>query len=290
MIQTLIFDALMNNVAVSAIVDGRIYPVRLPREAVLPAVVYQIPTIEPVSSMSGDSGIDNVSVVINAWASEYDKAHELAFNCRKALVESGLRVITEGQNDTENIETRSYGIVLQMRIWSKSNIGPVPPGPLNPIDASDVVTDTSSFNKNLSSADTTVQKALETLDEMSMGGAETDPVFTASQAANIDADDITNLGNLSGTNTGDQVGDGVTITGSGTEADPFVSVGGNSTVVSNTAPSSPSDGMFWLDTVTNNLYCYRAGDWWNIGTLESADPVTGLTGQPIGLALVLTYA
>lgn len=33
---------------------------------------------------------------------------------------------------------------------------------------------------------------------------ETDPVYSASQAFNIDADDITNLGNLSGTNTGDQ--------------------------------------------------------------------------------------
>jgi len=36
------------------------------------------------------------------------------------------------------------------------------------------------------------------------GGTETDPVYTSSQAANITATDITNLGNLSGTNTGDQ--------------------------------------------------------------------------------------
>jgi hypothetical protein len=34
--------------------------------------------------------------------------------------------------------------------------------------------------------------------------AETDPVYTSSQAANITSTDITNLGNLSGTNTGDQ--------------------------------------------------------------------------------------
>jgi hypothetical protein len=33
---------------------------------------------------------------------------------------------------------------------------------------------------------------------------ESDPIFTVSLAANIDAGDITNLGNLSGTNTGDQ--------------------------------------------------------------------------------------
>jgi len=33
---------------------------------------------------------------------------------------------------------------------------------------------------------------------------ETDPIYTASQAANISASDITNLSNLSGTNTGDQ--------------------------------------------------------------------------------------
>jgi hypothetical protein len=38
----------------------------------------------------------------------------------------------------------------------------------------------------------------------------------------------TDLDNVSGTNTGDQVGDGVTITGAGTIADPFVAAGGGS--------------------------------------------------------------
>lgn len=53
---------------------------------------------------------------------------------------------------------------------------------------------------------------------------ETDPVFIASQAANITATDITNLANLSGINSGNQVGDGVTITGDGSVGNPFVAV------------------------------------------------------------------
>jgi len=43
----------------------------------------------------------------------------------------------------------------------------------------------------------------KTADTVTGGITETDPTFTSSEAANITATDITNLGNLSGTNTGD---------------------------------------------------------------------------------------
>jgi len=54
------------------------------------------------------------------------------------------------------------------------------------------------------------------------------------QANNLLADYIKNKPTISGSNTGDQVGDGVTITGTGTLADPFVAVGG-----------SPGAGEIW---------------------------------------------
>jgi len=44
----------------------------------------------------------------------------------------------------------------------------------------------------------------KTAETVSGGITETDPVYSGSEAANITASDITNLGNLSGTNTGDQ--------------------------------------------------------------------------------------
>jgi hypothetical protein len=44
----------------------------------------------------------------------------------------------------------------------------------------------------------------KTAETVSGGINETDPIYVASQAADITASDIANLGNLSGTNTGDQ--------------------------------------------------------------------------------------
>ena len=44
----------------------------------------------------------------------------------------------------------------------------------------------------------------KTAETVTGGITETDPIYSASEAANIDATDMTNLSNLSGTNTGDQ--------------------------------------------------------------------------------------
>jgi hypothetical protein len=44
----------------------------------------------------------------------------------------------------------------------------------------------------------------KTAESITGGITETDPIFTSSQAANVDATDIINLSNLSGVNTGDQ--------------------------------------------------------------------------------------
>jgi hypothetical protein len=51
--------------------------------------------------------------------------------------------------------------------------------------------------------DTSVNASLDLADSALQSYTETDPIFLASQAYNIDSTDITNLSNLSGTNSGD---------------------------------------------------------------------------------------
>jgi uncharacterized protein (TIGR02145 family) len=65
------------------------------------------------------------------------------------------------------------------------------------LDSSFIKTGVRSWNSSLA-------KRISTSDTTRWGKAETDPVFSKSQAAYITVTDISNLGNLSGINTGDQ--------------------------------------------------------------------------------------
>ena len=93
---------------------------------------------------------------------------------------------------------------------------------------------------------------------------ELDPVYTSSEAANIIADDITNLGNLSGSNTGDQ-----DISGIATNLSDITTLQGeqttqNTAIDLNTAKVGLTDG-----TATGQMQYWNGTTW-----------VTVAVGQP----------
>jgi hypothetical protein len=116
MIQDQIYSALVESSAVTAIAGSRIYPLRLPRDASLPAVVYFVPTTDAVNSLSGDSGVDNNSVQISSWARDYKTAHTLATAVRAAL--GGLKAVIDDVSDEEDEETMNYCVVMSVRAWT----------------------------------------------------------------------------------------------------------------------------------------------------------------------------
>lgn len=125
--------------------------------------------------------------------------------------------------------------------------------------------------------------------------SETDPVFSASPASSIDAGDLVKLDNLSGTNSGDQVGDGVTIRGAGTLADPFVAVGGGSDTI--TRGFTVGNGTD-LITVSSSGMVFLIVPWagkikrWDIATGDGASKTIQTTikknGTTIGQDIDLT--
>jgi len=87
------------------------------------------------------------------------------------------------------------------------------------------------------------------------GYTETDPVFVASQANNITGTDITNLSNLSGTNTGDQDLSGYALTGhthTASDVTDFdTEVSNNTDVVANIAKTGITETQA-SDIISNN--------------------------------------
>jgi hypothetical protein len=133
MIQADVYKTLSEDTTIAEYVGKKIYAVRLPQDDAVPAVVYSTPDISPTSSLDGDSGADYGSVEIVCWSKDYTMAHEIAHAVRTAFASSGLRVIVDSLNDAEDMNTRNYGVVINMRLWSTSGVGSSPLNVLNPI-------------------------------------------------------------------------------------------------------------------------------------------------------------
>lgn len=118
MIQEDIYKVLSESSPVSAIVQSRIYPQRIPQNGAVPAIVYTIDDLTPVRSLTGESGLDNASVEIICWAKDYSAAHRLATAVRDAFSDSGKAVMTGNMQDVEDEETHNFGVLMNMNAWS----------------------------------------------------------------------------------------------------------------------------------------------------------------------------
>jgi len=133
MIQADLYKVLSESQTIKDIVSTRIYPFEMPQGGIVPAVVYTINNIDPVKSLSGESGLDNGSVEIICWAKDYTASQLLATAVRSAFVASGVGIVTDTIQDTRDEETRNYGVVMNINIWSISGVGVTPQSLKDPI-------------------------------------------------------------------------------------------------------------------------------------------------------------
>lgn len=218
-IQELIYNTLIQYEQLTAIVGTRIFPVRLPRDVVLPAIVYQIRSSEGVNSItSGDSGLDRVLVTISVWSNSYSQSQTIAGIVREALATSGLRVTTESVSDSEDLETRSYNVDINFRIWSASNIG-TPPTPDEAVsrweeDGDSHIKPKKSKKVFVVNIDGAVEEALIDGKQYARkdGGWVEVQSPDMSEYAKLDGAEFTgniSAQNLSGDNTGDETASGI---------------------------------------------------------------------------------
>jgi hypothetical protein len=83
--ERLIGDALVAAPAVAELIGDRVYPVIAPASAAIPFVVWRRQAVQRESTLAGPSGVANVTLAVDMYATTYEGVRELADRCRAVL-------------------------------------------------------------------------------------------------------------------------------------------------------------------------------------------------------------
>lgn len=117
--------ALTGSTAVSAIISTRCYPIVLPQNPTLPAVVYQV--ISRVDEADSTEKLLRWRVQIGCHAKTYDAAHDLASKAISALEAynnkgapfGAFAAINENLSDDYDSDLNEYRVLFDALVYSK---------------------------------------------------------------------------------------------------------------------------------------------------------------------------
>jgi len=105
---------------VTALVGTRVYPMKLPQGATLPAVTYQRAGTAPVNSVAGDnSNLDQVRIQYDAYASTHGAVEDGTDAIRAALRSNPRFVYIDERDFDYDDETGTYRRMIEFYIWHK---------------------------------------------------------------------------------------------------------------------------------------------------------------------------
>ncbi len=240
-------------------------------------------------SISGGNTIDLSEAYYIADSSATNELQDISLNGTQLSISKGSSVDLAPLQDGTGTDNQTISLDGNQLVISNGNRIYLPyirtegdSNPFNEIQTLSIANDTISLSRD--------------------GGqvklpAETEPTYTSSQAANITATDITNLGNLSGTNTGDQdlstlaaktalddsikqvrseippladgsetkitAGKNVTVTGAGTTANPYVVNTVTSMTQTERDALTAAEGMIVYNSTTHRPNYYNGTEWMN---------------------------
>lgn len=116
--ESTVFTTLRDDAGVGAVCADRIYPLKLPQGATLPAVTYQRITADHGGSLGGDtSNCDRVYMQINCWASTFGSALALADAVRAAFQASSAKTMPIDTTQDYDDDVAMYRYILDYYIW-----------------------------------------------------------------------------------------------------------------------------------------------------------------------------
>ena len=124
-----LYTHLRDHTGLSALISGRVYPLTMPQDVTLPAVVYQRVTGPREYSFTGSSGLAHPRFQVSVWAETYASAKDVAEQIKVALggynggMGSGGTLVygsfIENELDFYEPDTRLYHVPVDFTMWHR---------------------------------------------------------------------------------------------------------------------------------------------------------------------------
>lgn len=113
MIETELFDTLTD------LVDGRCYPLVMPQNPVLPALVYTRQSSDPQYRLEGGASLNQVRIEVDCYADTYTDAKALSESVRLAMEAASYKGTLIFDSDFYEPEVKLYRVVMDFYVWEK---------------------------------------------------------------------------------------------------------------------------------------------------------------------------
>lgn len=100
---------------VTAIVGSRIYPMVKAQDVTIPAVTLQRITNVPVNALRQWTGLDQNTVQVDSWDTDYTRCRSLALAIRTALQAAGYQM--QSERDDYDAASFMYRVSQDWQIW-----------------------------------------------------------------------------------------------------------------------------------------------------------------------------
>lgn len=120
--ESLLSDHLLADTGIAAIVGNKVFALVIPEGTVLPCLSFQRLSGQPANTLSGHSGLEAISVQIDAWGKTYTEAKELAKAVRAAMPAQGAVWGAHLMEDQDFFEDGTnlrnyYRVSMEYLVW-----------------------------------------------------------------------------------------------------------------------------------------------------------------------------
>ena len=117
--ETVLLRMLQEDAGLSALVGSKVFPLFIPSGNYLPCVTFQRLGGRPANTLAGPSGLEEIDLLIDAWARDYHEAKAVAKAVRAAMPSSGPRFSAHLIEDQDLYEdgTNYFRVSMEFKVW-----------------------------------------------------------------------------------------------------------------------------------------------------------------------------